>query len=72
MNKIEIGHCRDCKWWMPFGEIDKSDYGDCDRLCGEIDPYSEPSKGCYETVNWAGYNVPKDFGCIHFGEKENQ
>lgn len=58
MEKIEIGRCKDCKWWVEGPselDLDQCDY-DAQKFFVERGQDS--------------FHPDSDFGCIHWKEKE--
>lgn len=61
MDKIEIGHCKDCKWWE---ELDNPGY--------PTEPETWPICNKPENKYQIKFPVLPGFGCVHFEEKETQ
>ena len=59
MEKIEIGRCRDCKWWVE----DPKDF-DLHRC------YYDAPKFFVERGQ-DRFHPDRDFGCIHWEEKDD-
>lgn len=54
----EIGTCKECKWWVTL--FKRNEWGECENKENE-DLFVQHS---------ALYQVPRDYGCIHWEEKE--
>lgn len=60
MEKIEIGRCRDCKWWARNKDVGMA-WGICQN-----------SDAIHLTGNIKiGLETRENFGCIHWEEKED-
>ena len=70
---VEVGRCKDCKYWRKEAEREDSAWCECVRMRTKHgEPVDEDSKAyAFDTSQWNAYgDTYQDFGCVMFEAKE--